>query len=207
MDWSPVLTVIATGLATLGGVWLNSRSVERNEKRKLAAEEVRESASRAREDEAALAASRKAELDEDRRVGQLVADIFAVALESIRSTSFEDASEFQDWWNSDADIKVRRVVAAVRDNDLRTDLTMIVDALNDFDNYFTLNWLNNVSWQAEQLVKTGFEVGSTLARGQSLDVSLREKLASVQKHVDGVASYFEDMEEARRHQSGSGRSK
>jgi hypothetical protein len=201
MDWSPVLTVVATGLVTLGGVWLNSRSTERNESRKIAAEAAREAARQEREDEAARAATQRARVDESRRVGQLVADIFAIQLESVRAASFANASDFEDWWNNDADIKVRQIIAAVRDDGLRTDLTMIVDALNDFENYSTLNWLSNVGWQAEHLIKLAFEIGSTMAREQNLDEAVREKLSSVRKNADAVVSYFEDMEEARRHQS------
>lgn len=191
-DLAPVLTVVATGAATLAGVWLNGRNTARTEAARLAAEErseqtrlQREDASteREREQSAAVAASVLADS---------IASRFAGELRTVRE--FEEIPEegFVEWydaqWKTHSGIQFRQEIGRVLDTDARNRLLEVVDCVDEYEELGLWDF-REPQPKVDELLTLGFDVASTLARRQEPDAMLSKRVDAMRKTMRDWSAY------------------
>lgn len=210
MDWSPVLTVVATGGATLAGVWLNGRITLRSEarrsdaeQRKLDSEDARERERHRREDEAA---TRQAESEQRASAAALaheIADQFLKGLRDIREFMEVDDAGFESYyeekWQTRLDLALRKNVGRVLDDADRNRLIEILDALEDAS--ALADWdFEKTRQKVEQLLLLGFDLAATSARRQKLDTELEARVLALRKLVESLDSHRAMQQELQREQ-------
>lgn len=211
MDWSPFLTVVATGAVTLTGVWLNGRYAARGEQRRLAAEQTRLDSevqreaerirredhfdSRARDEAAELAA---------RELATEIAEAFLTELRAVREFEEVHDAGFVSWyatkWSTRTDIALRRLVGRVRDDHERARVLAIVDALDMFDELAEWDFGAKRKPLIEKLLTLGFDVSATVSRGQQPDEALSKRVNSAMSDANGWLAYQERQRELQREQ-------
>lgn len=206
MDWSPFLTVVATGAVTLTGVWLNGRYAARGEQRRLAAEqarldsEIEREAERLRREDQSDARERNDVADaEARELASEIAETFLNELRVVREFEEVDDAGFVSWykakWSTRTDIALRRLVGRVRDNDERARALQIVDTLDMFDELAEWDFGSKRKPLVEKLLTLGFDVSATVSRGQQPDDALGKRLMALTREVNGWIKYQDEQRE------------
>lgn len=195
IEWSPVFTVLATGIVTLAGVWLNNRHSAQQERLKLAADAEREGQRLRREDIAQEKAAADLTTAEDRETGAEIAEAFLDELSSFRGAKIDGSGSLQLFWRSSGDLTVRRAVGKVRDDERRSELSLVLDALSGFDDYCTVNSLNAFRWLFDSLLELGFDLGSCVQRAQVPDEELTTRLQFVRGNLRAVKEFYAELED------------
>lgn len=204
MDWSPILTVVATGAVTLAGVWINGRISARSDQRKLEAEQkkldaeaAREAERQSREDEAEVKRETRAREEADAAQGQDIVDALLRGLRDVRD--FEEADEngfrkyFAEKWSSRLDLTIRPLVGRIRNDEARNRLIVVMDGLDDFSGLADQVRGQHPRRFAEGTLLLGADLASAIARGQKPDAILL-------RQYDQLVEWIDALDERRRFQ-------
>lgn len=177
------MTVVATGVVTLSGVWINGRITARSDQRKLEAEQKKVDADAARErerqrrdDEAEAKREARERDDADAARGQEVVDALLRGLRDVRD--FEEVDEegfrsyFTEKWSSRLDLIVRPIVGRIRRDEARNRLIVVMDGLDDFSDLADQAYGRHPRRFAEGTILLGADLASAIARGQEPDETL-----------------------------------
>ena len=184
----PIVSVALGALATLGGVWITARSTRKADEKRLIADEKRETTRIEREDAGQLKSSEEARLRKQTVIYEGLAQQFIDELSTLRGLETPDqnmtASDFDEWfkseWPSQADMRLRRAIATLTNDDHRLRVTQLCDAILDHAEMADLNWRAH-SRQLEILITLGFDLTSTYARGQDVDSDLTKRWNAFKK--------------------------
>lgn len=177
------MTVIATGVVTLSGVWINGRITARSEQRKLEAEQqkldaesAREAERQRREDDAEAKRETRERDEADADRGQEVVDALLTGLRDARD--FEEVDEegfrtyFAEKWSSRLDLIIRPIVGRIRNDEARNRLIVVMDGLDDFSDLADQAYGQHPRRFAEGTILLGADLASAIARGQEPDETL-----------------------------------
>jgi len=189
----PVATALIGVLATLGGVRAKAKYDAKVEAARVTREEAKEvkQAEQAVRDRVAARATE-------------IADLFLDELQEVRQFD-EDAYQvgfpiwYEERWRTTGDIPFRRAISRVEDADERTRLIEILDSIDDFQALADWKyWATGEKRWVEEVLTLGFDLASTMARGQEPDARFDAQYKEFRTHVDGLASYRDDQREAAR---------
>ncbi|HEX4443258.1 MAG TPA: hypothetical protein VHZ81_06775 [Galbitalea sp.] len=207
----PTIGVIVGALATIGGVAINSRSTRKADDKKLALEVEREATRIRREDEAQRREDEalRQEAEAQRAQKQVdtyntVAQLFVGELSVLRSARISDPEmkygRFDKWfakeWPPNADMRLRRNIADLSNDEHRLKITQICDAIMDQENVALVDWRDGGD-QVEILLTLGFDLAATYARGQEPDEDLIKRWSAFRKQVAQAEEYKEHARLAR----------
>jgi hypothetical protein len=201
MDWAPVLTVIATGVVTLGGVWLNGKFSERTEARRQAEDRRRESDRVHREELADAAAQSTAQEIKAHALADEIAGLFLDEMREVRQHSQDKDSAFTPWfndrWKTTGDIRLRRAIGRIAEPHDRSRLMQMLDALDDYEALATWDF-STAQPKVEEFLALAFDLAATMARGQEPDSDLTARFERFQKDVREQGAYQEEQAELKR---------
>lgn len=186
------LAALLSVAGTLGGVGLSGLLASRSEARRLEASALEND----RQAERAAAAARAAEegrlAAEAADIAAKIRDLFLDELRQVRlmgDLAARDFDEkFQKAFDIDGDIKLRRAIGAVRDNDQRAQLSVVVDTLSRVSAVSSHNFRVTGFW-AENAIKLGADLAAAFARRQELDASLRANFYELNDDLKGYLDY------------------
>ncbi len=186
----PLFTGVLGSLAALGGVWITARTTRRADDKRLALEQQREETRLYRED----AAERRAD-EESRARKQIesydqIAQMFVGELSALRAERVNNPArtynKFSKWfdkeWPVQADMRFRRVIAVLTDDDHRLRVTQVCDAILDHSDMAIMEF-EEAGDQVEILLRLGFDLASTYARGQEPGEDLQTRWTAFVKQV------------------------
>ena len=219
MDWTAVGTILATGVVTLGSVWLKGRydqNVERakilsdreaandaRDRQERAEREVREYAERAesvahdREEKKHREAQGRAELTALRQNGQEVVSVVATLLNGLSALDDRtNPAEMETIWNRDCDAKVREASELISATAIRESIILVADQLADFEMYAEVNSLEGLGgWHAKVLVRTILELAGCVSRGEQPSPRLVGILDEVRTRIAAVEEKIAQAQE------------
>ena len=192
MDLTPFIPLFATVIgagATVGGIAIKGWFDSRSENARVVREEARS---------ADLAKVNARERVAER--AHAIAGLFLDEIQAVRKfQDLTDATAFPVWfqkrWRTSGDISFRRAIAAVDDAEERTQLTKILDSIDDFETLAQWKYFHggDQRW-VEETLTLGFDLASTMARGQEPDLRFVEHYEAFLRFVSG---YYADQEELR----------
>ena len=150
-----------------------------------------------------IAASKKLEKEQAQvKVEELareVAGLFLDELQVVRQFKEEHHSVgfpiwYEERWRTEGDIPFRRVIATVRDADQRAQLIEIIDSIDDFQSLAQWKnyWSRDQRWVEDSLT-LGFDLASTMARGQEIDPALLKRYIDFRIIVNGWQDHQEEQ--------------
>jgi hypothetical protein len=187
-DFTPVFVAVITFAATVGGIIVKAVIDGRAEKAKVTREE-----NRATEQSKVAARERVAER------ARSIADLFLDELQEVRKfIDVQAATGFPIWferrWRATGDIPFRRAIALVDDPEERNQLTQILDSIDDFQSLAGWKyWTNGEQRWVEETLTLGFDLASTMARGQEPDATFAKSYEGFRTLVTGYYEYQEDQ--------------
>lgn len=197
MDWTPILTVVATGAVTLSGVWINGRITARSDQRKLEAEQkkldteaAREADRQRREDQAEAKREARERDEADAARGQEIVDALLKGLRDVRD--FEETDEdgfrsyFESKWSSRLSLIVRPIVGQIRDDESRSRLVVVMDGLDDFSDLAEQAYGANPRRFAESTILLMTDLASAVARRQRPEPSLLHDYDKLVELIDAL---------------------
>lgn len=195
MDWTSVLTVIATGLVTLAGVWVNGLITSASERRKSAAEQARFETANEREDAAAeLKGKAQAKLAEA-SVAREIVEHFTEALTEVRMFPNGDVANFDTQfgkrWDEHFELELRQSVGSLLDGEGRMRLVAIMDALGDFQPLAPFSGACETRRFVDDTLTLGIELALAFARGQIADDKQSQRFDSLNQSLSDWDRFLE----------------
>ncbi len=186
----PTIGVVVGALATLGGVWITTRSARKAEDKRLALEAEREATRIRREDEAAERAAVDGRSKRQIEIYEQIAQMFVGELSTLRALRSsnpdamfnEFAILFDPDWSVNGDTRLRRIVAGLTNDAHRLKITQILDAIVDHSAIGAYAWIEDGEF-VETLLLLGFDLTSAYARDQEPDGDLDKRWATFRKQV------------------------
>lgn len=179
----PIFTILGTGLATVGGVWIKGRWDLKTEQKRLDAALRDRREDHEREDRKEAAAAESQEALSRKAAAESALDGFAEILDAY--SKYPDDSEpriMEDAWNLNYDGRARRLVELIPDTAIREGMADPIDSLADYVNLVTWNEMGNMAgWQAKQIVRLLVKMAGTAARGEAMSGKIAHDLRSVQE--------------------------
>lgn len=196
----PLFTGVLGSLAALGGVWITARSARRAEDKRLDLEERREAIRLAREDEAERRSSEEQRHKTQIEIYRSIAELFVGELSNLRAQRATNPSmkfkDFDAWfakeWPVHPDMRLRRAIAGLADDEHRYRITQICDAIIDYDAVALMEF-NEGGDQVEELLTLGFDLASTYARGQTPGDELNRRWEAFVSQVNQAIAWHEEQ--------------
>lgn len=178
----PVFTGLLGSLATLGGVWITTRSSRASDEKRLALDEHREHVRLTREDEAERRIAIEAATTGQTENYDQIARLFVGELSNLRAQQNKDSNlvfeDFATWWDREwgtqGEMRMRRLIAVVTADRERLMLIQVVEGLSLHEEANSANFTEQGSYVDGVLI-LGFDLASTYARGQDADKDLRTR--------------------------------
>lgn len=186
--WAALFTLVGT----LSAVWLANIFTSRSDERRIKAEATQDALLAEREAAAAKAAVQSREAADAENVAAGIRDLFLDELRKVRLMGDLEARDFDERFEKafdiDGDIKLRRAIGAVRDNEQRAQLTVVVDTLSRISAVSDHNFRTSGVW-AESAITIGANLAATFARRQELESSLLANFNELHGDLTGYLDY------------------
>jgi hypothetical protein len=192
-DWTtliPLLGAVVGIAGTIAGISVKAVFDRRIERARVAREKA--------EAEKSEKAQAQGKAEERARA---IADLFLDELKVVRGFDEGHSSVgFPIWyekrWRTEGDIPFRRLIATVRESDERNQLVDIIDSMDDFQSLAQWKsfWNQDRRW-VEDTLTLGFDLASTMARGQKIDPELLKRWIDFRRIVVGYQDYQEEQRE------------
>lgn len=196
MDWTSILTILATGLVTTAGVVAKGEFDARADRRRIAAEDKRAKDQMARADAAALVASAEKATEAGREAGRIALGVFTDMLSQIQAYARDISYESVEMhWQRDFDAKARQTSELIYSEPIRDQMNVVVSAMAEFNTFGYVSNLGNAQWNAVLLMTHLVSLAGCATRGDSPDRELITRLDAVTAGVAAIKQYWIDHPE------------
>lgn len=187
MDWLnyPVVTILATGLATTAGVWIKGILDARTDARRIKVEDTRfELEHRWADERAQVEAHQKTEGGRLESANTAL-KLFGAILDGVGLADTATAAETEDIWMKSFESQARQAVEFIYDAEARSDIGVILDVLEDYRAFCSAIELK--TWHgfyAKGLLQVVLQLAGAAARGESRSAETDEKMKSIRTQYD-----------------------